>query len=68
MLNRIMDRAMLFLLALGCLALLAMVLLTAADVGLRYFFSSPISASYELSEILMETFTLIMIKVLQYCR
>ena len=33
MLNRIMDRAMLFLLALGCLALLAMVLLTAADVG-----------------------------------
>ena len=48
MLNRIMDRAMLFLLALGCLALLAMVLLTAADVGLRYFFSSPNSASYEL--------------------
>ena len=56
MLNRIMDRAMLFLLALGCLALLAMVLLTAADVGLRYFFSSPISASYELSEILMGVF------------
>ena len=56
MLNKIMDRAMMFLLALGCLALLVMVLLTAADVGLRYFFNSPISASYELSEILMGMF------------
>ncbi len=45
MLNKIMDRAMMFLLTLGCLALLVMVLLTAADVGLRYFFNSPISAS-----------------------
>ena len=33
MLNRIMDRAMLFLLALGCLALLAMVLPTAVGMA-----------------------------------
>ena len=34
MLNKIMDRAMMFLLTLGCLALLVMVLLTGAQGGL----------------------------------
>lgn len=66
MLNKMLDRAMMFLLALGCLALLAMTLLTAADVGLRYFFNSPISASYELSEILMGMFAPIAILYCAY--
>lgn len=64
MLKKCLDFAMSALLTLGCAALLAMVLLTALDVGLRYFFNHPITASYELSEMLMGIFSPI---ALVYC-
>lgn len=64
MLKKCLDCAMGVLLALGCAALLAMVLLTALDVGLRFFLNRPITASYELSEMLMGIFSPV---ALLYC-
>ena len=64
MLKKCLDLAMSALLSLACAALLVMVLLTAADVGLRSFFNRPITSSYELSEILMGIFSPI---ALLYC-
>lgn len=64
MLKKYLDQAMRVLLVLGGSALLAMVLLTALDVGLRYFCNRPIAASYELSEMLMGIFSPI---ALLYC-
>lgn len=64
--KKCLDYAMSALLALGCAALLVMVLLTALDVGLRYFFNRPITASYELSEMLMGIFSPIAILYCAY--
>lgn len=41
---------------LGCVALAVMMMLTAADVVLRYFFNSPIPGAYELTEFTMVIF------------
>ena len=53
MLRKCLHYSIAILLTIGCLALFAQMLLTAADVIMRYCFNTPITASYELSEILM---------------
>ncbi len=53
MLKKIMKLGVDALVAAGAVVLFMQVLLTTADVCLRYFFNAPITSSYELSEIAM---------------
>lgn len=53
MLKKCMDTLVAILLAACCAAIFAMMLITAWDVGMRYFFHRPLASAYELTEILM---------------
>jgi len=53
LLDRAASRISGFLHAIGGIALVLLMLLTAADVGMRYFLNRPISGAYELSMFMM---------------
>ena len=53
MYSKIIQALVNIMIALSCAALMAMMLLTAMDVGMRYFFNSPLVWSTELTEICM---------------
>lgn len=48
-----MDCLVAVLLAACCSSLFIMMLITAYDVGMRYFFNQPLTSAYELTEIFM---------------
>lgn len=53
LLDRAARRISAFLHAIGSLTLILLMLLTAADVGMRYFLNRPVSGAYELSMFMM---------------